>query len=74
MSPLDVEYAERGNTYGTRFIFSLICEYILFDYVHIHGIYRVNKVEYMIHILVLASKESVNIYSTPRPPILVSGW
>jgi len=41
-------------------------------YVHIHGVYRVNQAEYVIHILVVAPQEYVNIYST-RKPITWSG-
>jgi len=63
---LDVEYAERGNEYGILFIFSLFCEYIQLEYVHIHGIYRVHEAEYGIRILVVAPQEYVNIYSTRR--------
>ena len=36
------------------------------EYVYIHGVYRVNPAEYVICILVAASQEYVNIYSTRR--------
>jgi len=63
---LYVEYVERGNEYGTLFIFSLFCEYIQLDYVRIHVIYRVHQAEHSIHIVVVASQEYVNIYLTRR--------
>ena len=63
---LHVEYAERGTEYGILFMFSLCCEYVHLEYVRIHVIYRVNKAECMIHILVVAPQEYVNIYSTCR--------
>jgi len=63
---LYVEYAEREKEYGILFIFSLFCEYMHLEYVRIHAIYRVNQAEYVIHILVVASQEYVNIYSTRR--------
>jgi len=37
---LHVLYAERGNEYGILFRFSLFCEYICLQYIHIHVIYR----------------------------------
>jgi len=48
------------------FIFSLSCRYSHLEYVRIYVIYRVNQVIYVIHILVVATQESVNVYSTPR--------
>jgi len=47
-------------------MFSLFCEYIHLECVHVHVVYRVNQAEYMIHILVVAPHEYVNTYSTPR--------
>jgi len=35
-------------------------------YVRIHAIYRVDQAEYVIHMLVVAPQEYVNIYSTGR--------
>jgi len=63
---LYVEYVERGKEDGTLFIVSLFCEYIQFEYVNIHVIYRGNQAEYGIQILVVAPQEYVNIYSTRR--------
>ena len=37
-----------------------------FEYVRVHGIFRVNQAEYVIRILVVASQEYVNIYSSRR--------
>jgi len=51
------------DSYLACFVF---CEYIHFDYVRIHVIYRVNQAEYVIHFLVVAPQEYVNIYSTRR--------
>ena len=51
--------------YGIQFIFSRFYEYSNLD-VHIHVIYRVNQAEYAIRILVVASQEYVNTYSTRR--------
>jgi len=67
---LDVEYAERGKEYGILFIFSLFCEYVHLEYVRIRVIYRVKQSEYGIPILVVATQEYVNIYSTCRTPTL----
>jgi len=47
-------------------MFCLFCEYIHLEYVRIHVINRVNQMEYVIHILVVAPQEYVNIYSTRR--------
>jgi len=63
---LHVEYAERGKEYGILFIFSLCCEYVHLEYERIRVIYRVNQAENVIHILMAASQEYVNIYSTRR--------
>jgi len=63
---LHVEYAERGNEYDIIFMFSLFGEYIHLEYGRIHGIYRVNQAEYVIHFLVVAPHEYVNTYSTRR--------
>jgi len=57
MISLHVEHAERGRKYGILFIFNLFCEYINVEYVRVPVIYRVNQVEYGIHILVAASQE-----------------
>ena len=61
-----MEYAERGNEYGILFIFCLLCEYMHLTCVRFHVIYRVNQAEYVIHILVVAPREYVNIHSTRR--------
>jgi len=61
---LRVEYAERGNESSILFLFSLFCEYIHLEYVRIHDMHRDNQVEYVIHILVVAPQEYVNIDST----------
>ena len=63
MLTLHVEYAERGNEYGTLFIFSLFCEYSHLEYERIHAIYRDSQAEYVIHILVIAPQEYVNIFN-----------
>ena len=63
---LQVEYAERGTEHGILFIFSPFCEYIHLAYVRVHVIHRVNQPEYVIHTLVVAPPEYVNIYSTRR--------
>jgi len=42
------------------------CKYVHIEYVGIHVIYRIHQAEYVIHILVVASQECVNIYSTCR--------
>jgi len=47
-------------------MFSLFCEYLYLEYARIHVIYRVDQAEYVIHILVAAPQEYVNIYSTRR--------
>jgi len=51
---------------GILFIFSLFCENITLEYVRIHVIYRVNQAEYVIHMLVVAPQEYVNIYPARR--------
>jgi len=55
--------------YGILFIFTLFYEYSTLEYVHIHVIfiYRVHQAEYGIRILVAASQEYVNTYSTCKP-------
>jgi len=63
---LHVEYAEGRIKYNILFIFSLCYEYSNLEYIHSHVIYRVNHAEYVIRILVAASQEYVNIYSTHR--------
>ena len=63
---LHVEYAKRRIEYGILFIFSLCREYIHLEYIRIHGIHRVDQVEYVIYIFVVAPQEYVNIYSTRR--------
>ena len=70
--PLHVEYAERGQECGILFMCSLFCEYIHLEYGRMHVIYRVNQAEHVIHILVVAPQEYVEIYSTcrARPPMV----
>ena len=63
---LHVEYAGGRMAYGILFIFSLFCEYSNLEYVHIHATYRVNQAKSAIRILVAASQEYVNTYSTRR--------
>jgi len=58
---------------GILFIFSLFYEYSRLEYVHIHVIYRVHQAEYGIHILVAASQDYVNTYSTCRLPTSTLG-
>jgi len=60
------EYAERGREYGIIFVYRLFCEYIHPEYEGIRGIYRVKHAKYVIHILVVAPQEYVNIYSICR--------
>jgi len=64
---LYVEYAGGRTKYGILFIFSLFSEYSNIEYVHIHVIYRVYQVEYIICIPVTASQEHANTVSTRRP-------
>jgi len=45
-------------------MFNLFCEYRNLEYVRVPVVYRVNQAEYGIHILVAASQEYVNTYST----------
>jgi len=47
-------------------MFSLSREYMKLKYVRVPFIYRVNQAEYVIHILVAASQEYLNTYSTRR--------
>ena len=63
---LHVEYAERGKEYVILFMFSLFCEYMNLEYIHVHAIYRTDLADYVIHILVFAPQEYENIYSTRR--------
>ena len=46
--PPDVEYAERGNKCGFRFISSLFCEYVNLEYVHIYATHRVKQAAYFV--------------------------
>ena len=48
------------------FLFNLFYEYINLAYVRVPVIYRVHQAEYVIHILVAASQEYANTYSTRR--------
>jgi len=63
---LRVESAERGTKYGILFVFSLFCEYINLEYVRVPVTYRVDQAEHVVLILVAASQEYVNTYSTRR--------
>jgi len=63
---LHVEYAGRGRKYGFLFIYNLFYEYIHLDYVRVPVVNRVHQVEYGVHILVVASQEYANTYSTRR--------
>ena len=45
---------------------SLFCEYSHLVYVRMHVMYRVNRAEYVMHMLVVAPQEYVNLYSTRR--------
>ena len=54
------------------FIFSLFCEYIHLEYARIYVIYRVDQSEYLIHIVVVAPEEYVNLYSTRRQGVRIS--
>jgi len=67
---LHVEYAGGRIQYGILFTFSLFCEYSNLEYVHVPAMYRVNQAECVIRILVAASQEYVNTYSTLR--VLIS--
>jgi len=60
---LHVEYVGERVKYSILFLFSLFYVYSNLEYVHIHGIYRVNQAEYGIRILVAASQECVNCLS-----------
>jgi len=42
-------------------MFRLFCEYIHLEYVRIHVIYRVDQTECVIHVLVVAPQEYVNL-------------
>jgi len=63
---LHVEYAEQRLKYGILFILSPFYEYIYLTYVRVPVISRVNQSEYVIHVLLAASQEYVNTYSTRR--------
>jgi len=63
---LHVEYAGGRKKYGILCIFSLDYEYSNLEYEQLHVIYRVIQAEYVIRILVAASQEYVNTYSTRR--------
>ena len=52
--------------YGILFRLSLIYEFSNLEYIHFHVICRVDQAEYVIRILVAASQEYVNTYSTCR--------
>jgi len=58
----------RGKECGILFICSLYCENSHLEYVRIHVIYRGggNQAESVIHVVVVAPQEYVNIYSTCR--------
>jgi len=61
-----VEYAERRINHGILFILSPFHEYSNLEYVRVHVLYRAHQSEYVIRILVAASQEYVNTYSTRR--------
>jgi len=63
---LHVEYKEREKEYGILFIFSLFCEYMHLESIRVHVIHRDSQAEYVIHILVVAPHEYVNIYFLTR--------
>jgi len=63
---LGVEYAEQRIKDGILFIFSSLHGYSNLEYEHMHVIYRVHQAEYGIRILVAASQEYANTYSTRR--------
>jgi len=63
---LHVEYAGGRINYGILFIFRLFYEYSNLEYVHIHGIYRVDQAESDIRILVAESQKYVNTHSKRR--------
>jgi len=66
LTSLHVEYAEREKEAGILFMLSLFFECIHLEYVRVRVISRVNHPEFVIHILVVASQECVNIYSPRR--------
>jgi len=68
---LHFEYAERRKQYSILFIFSPFYEYNRLEYEHVPVEYRVHRVEYVILILVAASQEYVNTYSTRRVRVCV---
>jgi len=63
---LHLEYTERRRQNGILFIFSLCFESSNLEYVRAPVIYRGTQAEYGIHILLAASQEYVNTYSTRR--------
>jgi len=62
----EVEYEERGNEYNFLLIIGLFCECSHVAYTRVHVIYKVNRTECGIHILVVAPQEYVHIYATRR--------
>ena len=56
---LHVEYAGGRIEYGILFISSLFHENSNLVFVHIHGIYRVNEVEFVVRILAASPQEYV---------------
>jgi len=69
---LDVEYAEQRRKYGIPCTCCLFCEYTNLEYVRVPVIYRVHQAEHAIQILVAASQEYVNTYSTCRVGVRVA--
>jgi len=47
-------------------MFGLLHEYSNLEYVHMYVTYRITQAEYATRILMAASQEYVNTYSTPR--------
>jgi len=66
LSTLYIDYTEKGKVYGILFTVGLFCEQSHLDYVRTHAIYRVNQAVNVIHILVVAPQEDVNIESIQR--------
>jgi len=63
---LHVEYAERRKKYRILFMCGPLYEYSNLEYERIYVIYRVTQAEYDTRILMAASQEYVNTYSTRR--------
>jgi len=63
---LHVKYAEQRLKYGILFIFSPFYGHINLAYVRVPVISRVHQAEYTIHVLLAASQEYANTYSTRR--------